>query len=304
MLWPGIKKLGKELNLKRTDSEITGKVKNCFVRAYDGHNKKELELYVPEMDDDDKNNIVTKLESKKIKKYEWLSNGVRLTFVELVRPYSIKKIREILEELVNYFSNKYPAQSPSCQHCGQQNETDVYCVNNNASLLICNDCYRQMERDIQNENTENKNTEGNYLMGFIGAILFAIPGILATVLIFVFLDRLVAISALIYIILGIKGYKTFKGKISPVGAVIVIIAGLIMVALGVIAAYSVVIFRELEMINFSLLIYILKMPDVYKELIYNIALSYLVSCLYFVFQLNQMLKEWKNQKSIQKAREI
>ncbi len=36
MLWPGIKKLGKKLHLKRTDSEAVGMVKNCFVRLYDG----------------------------------------------------------------------------------------------------------------------------------------------------------------------------------------------------------------------------------------------------------------------------
>jgi hypothetical protein len=315
MLWPGVKKLGKELNLKRTDSEALGFIKNCFVKIYDGYNIKVMELYVPEMGDDDKDNIIKKLETRKIKKYEWVPNGVKITFIEMIIPYSIKKIKELLDEFVNYFSNKYPAQKPQCQHCGQQNVTDIYCINN-VSLLICNDCYRQTEKTTQNENLEQQNIKGNYLLGFIGAILFAIPGILLTVLLFVFLNSMAAVSAIVYVILGTIGYKKFKGKISPVGAFIIIITGLIMVAVGVTISYSVAILweisKELEIINFDVLINFLKiifknifeMPEVRKELITNIVTSYIVSGLYFVFQLNQMVKEWKNKKSIHKPREI
>jgi hypothetical protein len=303
MLWPGIKKLGKELNLKRTDSEVVGFVKNCFVKMYDGYNMKILELYVPEMDDDDKNNIIKKLEAMKIKKYELVSSGVKIIFIERLIPYSMKKIRGLLDEFVKYFSYKYPAQRPKCQHCGQQNETKIYCVND-VSLLICNECYNQIAKTAQNENTEQQNTKGNYLSGFIGAVLFGLPGILLTVLFFVFLESLAALSAVVYISLGIMGYKKFKGKMSPAGVVVIMIAALIMVALGVITAYSVLIFREIKEVNISALIYFLKMPEIRKELTVNLVTSYIVSGFYFVFQFITMFKEWKNQKSINKPREI
>jgi hypothetical protein len=315
MLWPGIKKLGKELCFKRTDSEAVGIIKNCFVKMYDGNQIKVLELYVPELDDDDKNYIIKTLEAKKVKKYEWLPNGIKITFVEIILPYSTEKIKNLLNEFVNYFSNKYPDQKPQCQHCGQKNETDIYCINN-VSLLICNDCYRQAEKNIQNENAEQQNAEKNYLLGFVGAILFSIPGILLTVLFFVFLERVAAASAVVYIILGTIGYKKFKGKMSPVGAVIIIIAGIIMVAVGITISYSVLILKEvsadLEIINFDMLIGVLKVifrtifevPEARRELLTNMALSYIVSGIYFVYQLKQMPKDWKNQKSIHKPREI
>jgi hypothetical protein len=315
MLWPGIKKLGKELRLKRTDSEVAGIIKNCFVRMYDGNQIKVLELYVPIIDDDDKNNIIKRLEANKIKRYEWLPDGIKIIFVEIILPYSTEKIKQLLDELVKYFSNKYPDQKLQCQHCGQQNETDVYCVNN-APLLLCHDCYRQTEKDIQNENTEQQNVKGNYLLGFIGAVLFSLPGILLTVLLFVFFEMMTALSAVVYIILGTIGYKKFKGKTSPAGAVIIVITGLIMIAVGITIAYSVLILREisneLEIINFDILKEVIKIifktifeePEVRKELLTNIVLSYFVSGIYFVYQLNKMVKEWKNQKSIQKLKEI
>jgi len=303
MLWPGIKKLGKELNLKRTDSEVVGIIRNCFVKMYDGNQIKVLELYVPEIDDDDKNFILKNFESNKIKRYEWLPKGVKIIFTEVFLPYSIKKIKDLLDGLVKYFSNKYPDQRPQCQHCGQQSDTEICCINN-VSLLVCNDCREQIERNMQNEITEQQRIQGNYLLGFFGAILFSIPGILLTILFFVFFNSLAAISAVIYVILGIKGYKVFKGKISPVGAVIIVIAGLIMVAVGIIVSYSVFLLKEIKTIDIDVLILILKMPEIQKELISNIVISYIVSSFYFVMQLNQMLKEWKKQKSLLKPREI
>jgi hypothetical protein len=315
MLWPGLKKLGKELRLKRTDSEAVGIIRNCFVKMYDGNQIKVLELYVPELDNDDKNNIIKSLEANKIKKYEWLPNGIKIIFIEIILPYSTEKIKNLLDEFVKYFSNKYPGQKLQCQHCGRQDETDIYCVNN-APLLICGDCYRQIEKNIQNENAEQQNAKGNYLLGFIGAILFAIPGILLTVLLFVFLENVAAVSAIVYIILGTIGYKKFKGKMSPVGAVIIIIAGLIMVAVGVTVSYSVLVLmeisKELEIINFDILIVVLKiifknifeMPEIRSELLANMVLSYFVSGIYFVYLLNKMVKDWKNQKSIYKPIEI
>jgi hypothetical protein len=53
-----------------------------------------------------------------------------------------------------------------------------------------------------------------------------------TILFFVFFNKLAAVSTVLYIFLGIKGYKIFKGKISPFGAFIIIMVGLIMTGVG------------------------------------------------------------------------
>jgi len=303
MLWPGVKKLGKELNFKRNDSEAAGIIRNCFVKMYDGSNMKVVELFAPQMDGDDKNEIIKKLDARKIKKYDWLSNGVRITFQEIIRPYSMKKIKELLDELVKYFSGKYPEQKILCQHCGEEGETQIYSLNN-VSLLICDNCYRQYSRDIEKENTDHKNTPNNYLLGFIGAVLFAIPGIIVTAFFLIYLQRLAAVSALVYIFLGMLGYKKFKGKISPVGAGVILVAGILMVGIGIIAAYCVLIFKELGQINFDLLVLVLREPEVQKEIFVNIIISYLVSAIYIGVQFYQLFKDWKSVKSIQKLRDI
>jgi hypothetical protein len=303
MLWPGIKKLGKELGLKRTNSEVVGMLNNCFIKMFDGTNIKVLEIFSPETDDTDKEQIEDILKQNKIKKYEWLNNGIRIIFSEYIRPYSTKKIKNILLIIVEHFIKKYPDNTPQCQNCNINRDADAYFIGNE-SMYICTDCLKKTEDDIKNKYWEYNQLPTNYGLGFIGALLFAIPGIIITVLFFVFLKMLAAASTLVYIFLGIKGYKAFKGKITPIGALIVIIVGLIMIGIGVITAYSVIIFKELKTVDIDTLINILKMPEVEKELITNIILSYIISSIFIIFQLFQMMKEWKFFKKIQKAREI
>jgi hypothetical protein len=303
MLWPGIKKLGKELGFKRTNSEVVGTLKNCFIKMYDGKNIKVLEIFLPEMDDPDKEYIMDVLKQNKIKKSDWKDSGITITFQEYIRPYSTAKIKSILFTIVDYFEQKYPDKIPKCHKCGMEKEADVYFVGN-VSDYLCTDCLRKHKNNLDNEYLEYQQLPTNYFMGFIGALLFSIPGVIVTVLFFVFLDRLAAISALLYIVLGIKGYKLFKGKISPFGAFIIITVGIMMIGIGTLTAYSVLIFNEIKTIDIDILIQILGVPEVQRELWLNIAISYVISSVIIVIQLFQMMKEWKFSKSIIRAKEI
>jgi len=303
MLWPGIKRLGKELQLKRTDSEVIGMVKNCLVKMYDGNNRKVLELFFPEINYIDKEFLINILVQNKIKKYDWLIKGIRITFPEIIKPYSMSKIKDILLCITDYFEKAYPNDKPQCNKCGMKKDADVYYIRN-SSLYLCDDCLSQYKRDKNNEDWEYKQVPTNYLSGFIGALLFSLPGILVTILLFVFLGRLAALSALLYVFLGIKGYTKFKGKVTPIGASIVIISGLIMVGIGVFTAYSVLILKTIESFDINRLIEILKIPDIQRELKMNLTTSYVVSGFYFIFQLFQMMKEWRKEYAIQIPRAI
>jgi len=307
MLWPGMKKLGKELELKRTDSEIVGKVKNCYVKMYDGQNMKILELLVPELSDTDKEYIESKLTENKVNKYEWLEYGVRIIFNEYVIPYSTKKIKDILIDFTDHFSEAYPDHTPRCQKCEVSKDLEAYHIGG-ATRFICNDCYESAEKEIGEIALEQEHAPPNYLMGFLGALLFSIPGVLVTVVLFVFLNRLAAISAVLYVLLGIMGYKKFKGKISQYGVLIIIASTLIMVAVGIVVSYSVMILqliiKETGSIDIAGLLYFLSIPEVQREIIQNLVTSYIVSGLYLVFQVFQMMKEWKPETTLKKARYI
>jgi len=161
-----------------------------------------------------------------------------------------------------------------------------------------------LEEEINNKNLENGYAPANYLAGFLGSLLFSIPGILVTVLLFVFLNMLAAVSSVLYVVLGIKGYKKFNGKVSRFGVLIIILATIIMVGLGIVVSYSIYILKELKTMDIDTLFYILKMPEVQRELLKNIAVSYVISGFYLVFQVIQLMKEWKTEKTLKSPEDI
>jgi hypothetical protein len=77
-----------------------------------------------------------------------------------------------------------------------------------------------------------------------------------------------------------------------------------MVGFGIVVSYSIFILKEIKTIDFELLIAILKMPEIQREIITNIVSSYVLSGLHLVIQFYQMMKEWKTDKLIKRAREI
>jgi hypothetical protein len=303
MLWPGIKKLGRELNLKRTDSEVIGIIKNCIVRMYDGSNIKVLELISPVMDENDKQEIIKKLENKALKKYDWLKDGVRIIFPEMIKPYSVKKIKEILEELIGYFENKYPNIKPKCQKCELEKDLDLYCVNK-SSYFICNDCYEKMEAEINDVNIKLRDIPENYFSGFIGALIFSVIGILITIMLFMIMKTLAVFSALAYGLLGIVGYTKFKGKMSPTGAKIIIVTGLLMIPAGILISFFILFVKETNIININDFFISLRIPEVNKEITQIMSYSYLIGIPVSVFLYLQMINTWKTKIIIKKGRPI
>ena len=167
MLWPGLKKLGKELGFKRTNSEVVGTIKNCFIKMFDGNNMKVLEIYSPQVDDTDKVEVEGIIKQNKVKECNWLDNGVRITFHEYFIPYSIIKIKNLLYILVEYFNQKYPDNIPQCQACSIQKEAEVYFIGN-ASKYTCADCLKKIEKDINNKYREYNQLPTNYFQDLSG----------------------------------------------------------------------------------------------------------------------------------------
>ena len=219
----------------------------------------------------------------------------------------MKKIKNILLDITEHFSAKYPGRKAHCQKCGKAADLDAYTADA-ISWIICEDCYRALEDEINQKNSENIFVPSNYLQGFLGSLLFSIPGMIVSVLFFIFMSSLAAVSSLVYVLLGIKGYKVFKGKTNRFGALLIMLSALIMIALGTTVSYSVYLlvelYKEYNVIDFDFLKILLGMPEVQQELMQNIVMSFAISGVYLSFQFFQMMKEWRIDKTIKAAREI
>jgi hypothetical protein len=220
MVWLGIKKLGKQLNLQKSTSEALGIVKNSFVKIADRMGMKTLEIIFPENNEEDMENIIKILKNNKIKEYNFMENGISIIYRESFVPYSIKKIRILVDFITDYFYKKYPNIIHKCHKCHTTTEANIY-YSNNGSIYLCDNCLKEIENKIYEEKLNYTMIPSNYIFGFIGALFFSIPGIIITTLFFIFLKGITACSGLSYVVLGKIGYQKFKGKMTPIGAIII-----------------------------------------------------------------------------------
>jgi hypothetical protein len=297
MLLPWQKKLGARYGLKRAGNEAAGITGNCFVVLGDGRNMKTLRIVFPALDDGDVEFTEAALREAKIKKFNWYEREIRITFSEYVIPYPPEKIASLIDNLTAHFREKYPQIEQGCHNCGSGEQCGVY--TGTGALYLCGTCFSEKEEAFLSARRKYEEAPANYLAGFLGALLFALPGAVLAVLLFVLLDKIAAVSALVCMLLAQTGYKKFRGKVSPAGAVIVSASGIIMIIAGICAGYTVNLIRFLleEGAPADLILPYLgeffTYPELITELFGNIAVALLVSAVYIVLNLFGMIKEWR-----------
>ena len=300
MVWLGIKKLAKELNFQLAGSEAAGVVGNLFITLADRRNMKTMRVVFPELAEEDKRELTTIFKNQKIKNFTFDGKEVGLVFPEHFKPYSIKKIKEHIRVIQEYSNKKYANIKHKCHHCNEVEDASVY-YGNDGAVYLCKSCFSNLEHNIEKENREKSYEPNKYIQGFLGALLFAIPGILVTILCFNVLERLAAVSAVAYIYLAQKGYLKFGGKHNLTGAIIINLTGIIMIVIGVITAYTIMIYQAVGSPEAIREVY--ENPEVQKELAFNIIIAIGISLLYIGMNVKQMATAWSAEK-IKKGEKI
>jgi hypothetical protein len=301
------KKLGRRYGLGRAGNEAAGIIGNCFVVLADGKNVKTLKIVFPDLEDEDVEFIENLLGESKIKKFEWREREIFIRFAEYLAPYSPEKIAALLDGITAYFSQKHSGLGQNCHNCGSGENCGVYA--GMGAQFLCENCFAEKAEALDSAREEYEKTPANYVAGFLGALLFALPGTVVAVILFVFLDTIAAVSTLLCMVLARKGYKQFRGKISPAGAAIISVAGVIMTVVGIFAGYAVYIVKLLMEEGYSIdlilpaLGEVLKVPELFSELVRNIVVALLISAVYVVLNFWQTAREWKFPE-IKKAEEI
>jgi hypothetical protein len=299
MVWLGVKRLGKKLGFKKTDTETLGFVENIFVKIADRMGMKTAEIIFPELNENDQAYIVRLFGENKVKEYRWINNGIFIIFRENFLPYSVRKINNLIVLLSDYFKSKYSMEH-KCQNCGKNNTGEIY-YTKDGSKYLCGDCLNDIESELYEERVNYDQIPSNYFIGFLGSMLFSIPGILLTVIFFIFLKNIASVSALLYVFLAKIGYEKFKGKLTWFGSMIISFSGIVMTVIGIIISYVVLIISQTK--TFNKLFEIMQMPEIQRELSINIISALFLSLIVIVINFLQIRKDWPFPK-IKKAKEM
>ena len=113
MIFPGVKKIAKTLNLKEQNSFVAGFVQNSYVSCCDGQNKKMLYIKVPvdKLSEADEAFVHKYSEKPYNGKITISGDTIKFFFSEYIIPYSAKKIIAIINEITEYFYSKYPMKT-------------------------------------------------------------------------------------------------------------------------------------------------------------------------------------------------
>lgn len=309
-MFPGLKKLEKELNFTDNGSLAYGIIKNTLVAFCDGNNEKLLALsFAEKLSEEDKDKILSWEKKGYAAKIDFpeedLFNAV-FHFREIFAPFKIEKIKEIILDITDYFSEKYPDAVLKCKgvNCESDSDIKVYHLDNSITLL-CPSCANRIQQKMEEAYEEFENKPNNYLSGTIGALLCAIPGVIVT-FIFFLLGKLAAVSGIVYYLLAQKGYTWFKGKFNKVGVIITGVISLVYTAAGTFVSYVAFLIKEAykypemkgiplgNVIHYTL--EVVKKPEVKKEILQNVYLSLFLCGICIIFYVIEGLKQTKKVK--------
>lgn len=154
-------------------------------------------------------------------------------------------VKAAMEAIASFLSlNGY---ADCCGMCGKTTDLAAYAVNG-AGNYLCSDCFQQATMSLEQNRTNIAQTNSNLIPGIVGALLGALLGVAAIMLI----GQLGYVSALSGIVMGVctlKGYEKLGGRIDTKGIIISVVIMLVMVYLGNNLDWAVTITRELDGFN-------------------------------------------------------
>ena len=151
------------------------------------------------------------------------ATGIHTSFTIKKKMKAEEQAANIVEAL-NYVTSTLQGYGfrSACGSCGEERPTEVVRVGNGFAML-CEECYNKVTADSMSKQVELEAKPENVPAGALGALLGALVGGLAIVVI----SRLGFISLFSGLIMGIatiKGYELLGGKITKKGIIISVIA--------------------------------------------------------------------------------
>lgn len=260
MIFPKAKKIAKELDWYKAKNGVFGLYKGYFFNVSDASlmSNPQYKFVVATIDsltEEQKQQINNELDSNKkdlkFTAFEMNDNGILFQFAENLTFTKIKTVYALLDFLVDLFKRLNMPEQNKCHNCGTKDNLKHYSLDERG-VLLCTPCFRQTERSFYEIKREKISEEKNYGIGFLGSLVFSIPGIVAWVLIAVYLGRLASAMAMVIAFLGIKGYDYFKGRQGKMTKYLIVLSNIISILIANVVTVLALLVKEGLTINQSI----------------------------------------------------
>ena len=240
MIFQKAKKIAKELDWHKTQDGVFGLYKGHFFNVADASllsnpQFKFVTATIDNLTEEQKLQIKTELDTNKknlkFTNFEISDNSIFFQFAENLTFTKLKTVYSLFDFLVDLFKKLQLPEQNKCHNCGTKEKINSYNLNDNG-IILCKTCFSQTENSFYEIERERISEEKNYLTGFLGTIVFSIPGIIAWVLIAVYLERLASAMAMVIAFIGLKGYDYFKGRHGKLTKYLIVLSNIICILIA------------------------------------------------------------------------
>ncbi|HKR06902.1 MAG TPA: hypothetical protein VJY62_19860 [Bacteroidia bacterium] len=284
MIFPKAKKIARELDWHTTKNGVFGLYKGYFFNIGDGNllsnpQYKYVVAATDNLTEGQKLQIKTELEANKkalkFSNFKIEDGSIFFQFLENLTYTKLKTVYSLFDFLVDLFKRLNIPEQNKCHNCGVKENIKYYDLND-SGIILCNTCLQKTENSFYETEREKYSEEKNYLTGFLGSIVFSIPGIIAWVLLAVYLQRLASGMALVIGFLGIKGYDYFKGRHGRLTKYIIVLSNILCILLANVTTIIAILINEGLTLKQSFAE--LQTNETAKELLYkNTIISYVLA---------------------------
>lgn len=252
MIFPKTKKIAKKLDWHKTNDGVFGLYKGYFFNIGDANlmnnpQSKFIILRTDNLSDEQEQQIRSELvENKKTLKFTNSRIGTNTIYIQFIEIFTYTKVNTVyylLDFLVDLCKRLNISEKYECQNCTTKTNLNFYDLNNNGTIL-CESCFHEIENQFFEIEREKLSKNKNYLTGFLGSILFSIPGIIAWTLIAVYVGLIGSGMAILIALLGLKGYEFFKGQKSKLTKYLIVFSNIVSILIANIAIFIFLFVKE------------------------------------------------------------
>ncbi|ROI06712.1 hypothetical protein EGI16_02060 [Chryseobacterium sp. G0240] len=292
MIFPKAKKIAKDLGWYKTNNSVFGLYKGYFFNISDASLSttpqfKLVTATTGNITEEQQLQIKTelKLNKRKLKftLFEISDNAIFFKFTENVTLTQLKTVYSLFDFLVDLFKKLNISEQNKCHNCGRYQRINYYNLND-IGIILCDTCFSHENHRLHEIEKEMISKEKNYLTGFLGALIFSVPGIILWTLCAVYFERLASGIAFIIAFLGILGYDYFKGRHGKLTKYIIVFTNIVSIIIANIMTVITLLVKQGLTINHA--IQELQTNETLKDFFYqSIIISFLLAILVWIWLL-------------------
>jgi hypothetical protein len=240
MIFPKAKKIAKDLGWHKTNDSVFGLYKGYFFKVSDASlittpQFKLVTVTIGNITEEQRLQIKTELSLNKRKLkftlFEIGDNEIFFKFTENVTLTQLKTVYSLFDFLVDLFRKLNVPEQNKCHNCERDQRINYYDLND-TGIILCDICFSQEDHRLYEIEKERISKEKNYLTGFLGALIFSVPGIILWILCAVYFERLASGMAFVIAFLGILGYDYFKGRHGKLTKYIIVLTNIVSIIIA------------------------------------------------------------------------